>query len=150
MQVTKYPIVVFLTGAFLFNSGCESVDSRIRQHEATFTGLTPAQQERIRTGDIKRGDDADMVWIAFGKPSRRQSITTSSGRLREVWTYVEKRHVKEGAELRKTSSDSGRFAVEETYRVFNVLLREITFLDQRVVHVRDPRRDAQLVAALAP
>lgn len=142
--------MVLLFGMIFLSVGCESVDSRIRQHEATFTGLPEKTQQRLIDGEVRRGDKADMVFIAFGKPSHRDAIITSGGRQREVWTYVQRRHVKEDSEVVTDYSENGKFAVQETYRVYSVLLREITFLDERVVHVYDPHRDAQQLAAVLP
>lgn len=150
MQVTRYPFVVLLFGAILLSSGCESIDSRIRQHEATFTGLPQKTQQRLMDGEIRRGDRSDMVYIAFGKPTHREAIITSGGRNREVWTYTKKRHVKEESRLVTDQSEQGRLAVEEVYRVYVVKLREITFLDDRVVHIDDPQTNGSLVASLTP
>ena len=148
MQVTKYPIVALLLGSVLAGPGCESIDARIRQHEATYLGLASIDRQRLLAGEIRAGDNPEMVLIAYGEPTKRREITTSSGRRREVWTYSEKRLVKESAEIVETGNDRGRFAIEETYRTFNVVLREITFLDRIVVHVRDPQKEAELYAAL--
>jgi len=52
------------------------------------------------------------------------------------------RLVKAGAKLIDTGSERNRYAVEEIYRTYTKVEREITFLDNQVVHVRDPPKEA--------
>lgn len=147
MQVTKFPIVALMTAVVLASLGCESIDRRINTHHAAYASLTPADQDRIVQGDIRKGDSAELVTIAFGKPDSQSAITTSSGKQREVWIYTKTHHVKESSRVAHDGEGPQGAVFEDVYRVFKELEREITLLDGAVVYVRDPQRDAQLVAA---
>ena len=46
--------------------GCESISSRINERSTAFNNWTPTTQERIRTGELKVGDNTDMVYIVLG------------------------------------------------------------------------------------
>lgn len=147
MQVTKYPVVALMTALVLASLGCESIHHRIQTHHTAYASLSPFDQDRIVQGNIRPGDSAELVTIAFGQPDRKSAIRTSSGKKREVWVYTRTRHVKESSRVAHDGEDPQGAVIEDVYRVFKELKREITLLDGAVVHVRDPQSDAQLLAA---
>lgn len=129
--------------------GCESVDARVARHAATFGQLGPDVQARLRTGEVARGDTFDMVVIAAGEPQHANSITTSGGRTRTTWTYTKKVRRSVGTQNVKYSARQGTLTYEEVMRVDEFVLREVVFMDGRVVSVHDPVREARALAALA-
>lgn len=147
MQVTKLPIVALMTAVVLASLGCESIEHRIQTHHTAYASLSPVDQDRIVQGNIHQGDAAELVTIAFGQPDRKSAILTSSGKKREVWVYTKTRHVKESSRVAHDGEGPRGAVIEDVYRVINELEREITLLDGVVVQVRDPQRDAQLIAA---
>ncbi len=70
-------------------AGCSTPDSRIQKNQASFSQLSPADQERIRRGEVAVGFTADMVTMALGEPDRRFTRTTDRGTV-EVWAYQKK------------------------------------------------------------
>ncbi len=75
-----------LLGALLALAGCNTTASRIQQKSEVFASLPPADQERLRKGDVAIGDTPDMVFIAIGAPDRRIE-RTSAGAMRMEWIY---------------------------------------------------------------
>lgn len=70
----------------LVASGCQTVESRIRENPQLFASLDSATQERIRQGLIDLGYTEDMVYLALGAPDQKRetrSVTGSS----VVWIY---------------------------------------------------------------
>ena len=149
MKVTDYP-VIFLAIAMLGGSiGCESTQTRIKKHEAAFMAMNPTAQARVLEGEVELGDSSEMVFLAWGKPTHEDSITTSSGETRTVWTYTKKQLIKEGSRLASSPEGRRQVAVEDIYRVLEKIRRKVTFLDDRVVQVRNPEAEIQLLAKLA-
>ena len=132
----------------LAGAGCQSVHNRARQHAAVFQELAPAEQNRLLNGEVRTGDTPEMVEIALGEPADVQTLLTSQGRTRRTWVYTEKRYIKEGSQLVRVDEHRNTAEVADVYRVVNALVREVVFLDDQVVHVRDPRRETQALAAL--
>ena len=79
---------LLLSLALLF-AGCSTTDSRIQENEAAFQALSPAQQEKIRAGDVEVGYTQEMVRMALGAPDRSYTRTTDQGTV-EVWAYRSK------------------------------------------------------------
>ncbi len=77
---------LFLTALF-FTAGCNTLDSRIREKQTAFQSLDASAQERLRAGRVSIGDTEDMVYIALGKPSSKQELTSESGNS-IVWIYT--------------------------------------------------------------
>ncbi|MBS0633559.1 MAG: hypothetical protein JSS11_16740 [Verrucomicrobia bacterium] len=72
----------------LLACGCsttDTVDNRIKQNTAVYAGLTPEEQNQIRSGVITAGFSPEMVLMALGKPER---IIPGNGPGEEDWIYV--------------------------------------------------------------
>lgn len=67
-------------------TGCNTFQTRARERSATYEALTPQEQQRLRRGAINVGDNADMVYIALGRPEERRTVTTADG-THETWIY---------------------------------------------------------------
>lgn len=77
---TSSPLVVGLSlVAITFLTGCEDIESRIKEKMDAFSQLSPEAQARIRNQNIALGDSADMVYIALGKPNATEKATGASG-----------------------------------------------------------------------
>ncbi|WP_221029701.1 hypothetical protein [Actomonas aquatica] len=142
-------LIVLLPALLLGLVGCQTAETRARHHHELFTSLDAGTQARLLSGEAMVGDTPAMVEIAYGSPQIDKAITTASGRERRTWVYTKKHYTKEESQISHSSGRSGA-VIEDVYRVLNVLEREITFLDGRVVHVRDPQREAQALAAIGP
>ena len=69
--------------------GCESITTRIKERSAAFEDWSPTTQERIRTGELKVGDNTDMVYIVLGSPKNTEEIPREDGSTLSIWNYPE-------------------------------------------------------------
>jgi hypothetical protein len=72
----------------LLVAGCattDTVDNRIKRNSAIYAGLTPEEQNQIRSGIITAGFTPQMVLMALGKPER---VLPGRGPGEEDWVYV--------------------------------------------------------------
>jgi hypothetical protein len=60
----------------------DAFTERLNEKSATVT-LSAADRDRLKAGNIQKGDTMDMVYIAKGKPDR-----TSKSEYGPIWTYV--------------------------------------------------------------
>lgn len=67
-------------------SACSSPDSRIKDHQSTFSQLSAEDQGKIRGGHVDIGFTEEMVTMALGEPDRRYTRTTAQGTT-DVWAY---------------------------------------------------------------
>lgn len=84
------PLLGLLSAAALALLACgcsttDTVDNRIKQNTALYAGLTPEEQNQIRSGIITAGFSPEMVLMALGKPER---ILPGKGPGEEDWVYV--------------------------------------------------------------
>ncbi len=68
--------------------GCESISTRIKERSAVFENWAPATQQRIRTGELKVGDNTDMVYIVLGNPDSTEDIPREDGSTLSIWNYL--------------------------------------------------------------
>lgn len=85
---TILPLVLTTFTALLF-AGCEStgVTARIQEKRAVYATLAQEQQQMIQSGGLDVGYSPDMVYLAFGKPSRIETKNGADGPV-TVWTYT--------------------------------------------------------------
>ncbi len=79
-------------------SGCNTTADRIRQKSEVFASLPPADQARLRKGEVAIGDTGDMVFIALGAPTRHIESTTAKS-TRTEWIYREYHQTYEGSRV---------------------------------------------------
>lgn len=79
----------FTLPLLLLAAGCVSTPAdRIAKHPELFASLPPADQDRIRQGQIELGFTPDMVRLALGEPDRHMVRRAVEGNA-EIWFYVE-------------------------------------------------------------
>ncbi|MCF3651128.1 hypothetical protein [Synoicihabitans lomoniglobus] len=84
----KHPFVSLLVaGGCLVLVGCESIATRMKQREEVTRTWPPLTQERIARGEIKVGDDFDMVSVALGAPDGQETFTAKDGGIVTIWNY---------------------------------------------------------------
>jgi len=72
--------------ALLAFTGCQTVDTRIKEKPAVFASLDKVTQDRIREGIIGIGYTEDMVYLALGNPDQvRESVTAEKQTV--TWIY---------------------------------------------------------------
>jgi hypothetical protein len=72
--------------ALLAFSGCQTVETRIKEKPAVFASLDKTTQDRIKEGVIGIGYSEDMVYLALGSPDQvRESVTADKHTL--IWIY---------------------------------------------------------------
>ncbi len=91
-------IFLLLASAALFLSGCQTVDTRIKEKQAAFDRLDPVAQARVKQGLIEVGYTTDMVYIALGQPSETKETTTANGK-ETTWIYLTRYDEYQGTQL---------------------------------------------------
>jgi hypothetical protein len=72
--------------ALLSFTGCQTVETRIKEKPAVFASLDKTTQDRIMEGIIGIGYSEDMVYLALGSPDQiRESVTADKHTL--IWIY---------------------------------------------------------------
>ncbi len=67
-------------------TGCQTVDSRIKEKPDVFAQLDPATKDKIKQGIIELGYTEDMVYLALGAPDLKRESISTAGRT-ETWIY---------------------------------------------------------------
>ena len=79
-------------GILLLLAGCTTADTRAREMPAALRGLSPADQQLALSGRIREGFSKDAVYVAWGAPSRTDTLHVGSQPL-SYWLYT---HVQYG------------------------------------------------------
>ena len=77
----------FLLAASLgFITGCQTVESRIKEKPEAFAKADLATQEKITQGIIEIGFTEDQVYLALGKPDQKRETLNADGKT-ATWIY---------------------------------------------------------------
>ncbi|MDP2136258.1 MAG: hypothetical protein Q8J74_00255 [Candidatus Didemnitutus sp.] len=80
-------LTTFMLAASLgFLTGCQSVDSRIKENPQLFANLDAESQAKIKQGNIDLGFTEDMVYLALGAPDQKREVRSGKG-LSTAWIY---------------------------------------------------------------
>jgi hypothetical protein len=80
-------ITTFMLAASLgFLTGCQSVDSRIKEKPEVFARIDKATQDKIKQGIIDLGYTEDMVYLALGAPDQKRESISEKGKS-TTWIY---------------------------------------------------------------
>ena len=80
-------IRTFLLAASLgFITGCQTVESRIKEKPEAFAKADLATQEKITQGIIDLGYSEDLVYLALGAPDEKRETLTADGKT-VTWIY---------------------------------------------------------------
>lgn len=90
-------LIVFLASTFILTA-CSSVNSRISENQHQFNTFAPEAQAQIQSGHIDVGFTEDMVYMALGRPSDKETLARD-GKTLLIWKY-----------LRRSFKDSDRYA----------------------------------------
>jgi hypothetical protein len=69
-----------------FITGCQTVESRIKERPEVFANADYATQDKIKQGIIEIGFSEDEVYLALGKPNEKRQTVTSDGKT-STWIY---------------------------------------------------------------
>ena len=72
--------------ALALATGCQTVDSRIKEKPEAFASVDKATQDKIKQGIIELGFTPDLVYLALGKPDQKRELVTTAGH-NETWIY---------------------------------------------------------------
>ena len=72
--------------SLLFVTGCQNVDSRIKEKPDVFAKLDVAVQDKIKQGIIDLGFTEDMVYLALGAPDQKREAVSVTGQT-VTWIY---------------------------------------------------------------
>lgn len=77
--------VLLLTG-FALLTGCQSVESRIKEKPDVYAKLDAATQAKVKQGIIELGYTEDVVYLALGAPDhKRESVSPTGTKI--TWIY---------------------------------------------------------------
>jgi len=80
-------LTTFMLAASLgFITGCQSVDSRIKEKPEVFAQIDKATQDKIKQGIIDLGYTQDMVYFALGAPDQKRESISAAG-TSVTWIY---------------------------------------------------------------
>ena len=80
-------LTTFMLAASLgFITGCQSVDSRIKEKPEVFAKLDAATQDKVKQGIIEIGYTEDMVYLALGAPDHKRESISPAGQT-VTWIY---------------------------------------------------------------
>lgn len=85
MKTRLAPLLLSL----LLLSGCATVDSRIRKHQAAFDSWPASVQAMVRAEKVDIGFTPEQVRVALGEPDRIFTRKSSEGEA-EVWAYYDR------------------------------------------------------------
>ena len=67
-------------------TGCQTVESRIKEKPDVFAKLDAATQDKVKQGIIELGYTPDVVYLALGAPDRKHESVRATGKS-ETWIY---------------------------------------------------------------
>ncbi len=76
--------IVILTLGFF--TGCQTVETRIKEKPDAFAQVDKATQDKIRQGIIDLGYSEDLVYLALGAPDRKRESVSATGKT-TTWIY---------------------------------------------------------------
>lgn len=82
----RFSLLILATAALLTITGCQTVDSRIKEKPELFAGLDLATQDKIKQGIIDLGFSEDMVYLALGAPDQKKESVSATGQT-VTWIY---------------------------------------------------------------
>ena len=85
MNIVRSITVTSLLGVALL-AGCASPENRIKEDPASYSKLTPLQQEQVRKGDISIDMPDFGVTLALGKPDSITERIEVKGAV-QIWHY---------------------------------------------------------------
>ena len=75
-----------LAGSLGFLTGCQTVESRIKEKPEVFANADLATQEKITQGSIELGFTEDHVYLALGAPDQKRETVNADGKTL-TWIY---------------------------------------------------------------
>ena len=82
----NFSLFSLIAAALLFVTGCQNVDSRIKEKPDVFAKLDVATQDKIKQGIIDIGFTEDMVYLALGAPDQKREAVSATGQT-VTWIY---------------------------------------------------------------
>ncbi len=79
-------LTTLLLASLVVLTGCQTVDSRIKEKPDVFAQLDPATKDKIKQGIIELGYTEDMVYLALGAPDLKRESISAAGKT-ETWIY---------------------------------------------------------------
>ena len=89
---THLSFLAIAAAALLTITGCQTVDTRIKEKPDVFAKLDVATQDKIKQGIIDLGFTEDMVYLALGAADqKRESVSAAGNTLTWIYnTYYER------------------------------------------------------------
>ena len=83
---SPFPLLALAAFALLTFTGCQTVDSRIKEKPDVFAKLDVATQDKIKQGIIDLGFTEDMVYLALGSADQKRESVSATGKTL-TWIY---------------------------------------------------------------
>ena len=78
-----FSVVTLALGLF---TGCQTVETRIKEKPDAFAQVDKATQDKIRQGIIDLGFSEDLVYLALGTPDQKRESVAATGNT-TTWIY---------------------------------------------------------------
>jgi len=77
---------LLLAASLGFITGCQTVESRIKERPEVFANVDKATQDKIKQGIIDLGYTEDLVYVALGAPDQKRETVNADGKT-VTWIY---------------------------------------------------------------
>lgn len=89
-------LLLTLAAVGLCLTSCETLETRISEHQGIYNSLSPRDQALVRQGQIRSGMSTNAVWLAWGSPSVK-TAGEMRGHQTETWIYAVNRYAGYGS-----------------------------------------------------
>ncbi len=124
-----------LLAALAFLTGCETVDSRIKEKPGAFAQADSATQDKIKQGIIDLGFTEDLVYLALGKPDQKRESVSPTGKS-VTWIYNTYYQRSEGTHLAGYNRRVYFDPYLKTYRVYYRPVFEEVYTEETEERIR--------------
>jgi hypothetical protein len=96
MNKISKTLLLALAAVGLSLTSCETLESRISEHQDIYNSLSPRDQALVRQGQIRSGMSMHAVWLAWGSANVK-TAGEMRGHQTETWVYAVNRYAPYGS-----------------------------------------------------
>ncbi|MBP6863700.1 MAG: hypothetical protein KBC32_00360 [Candidatus Didemnitutus sp.] len=86
MKPTRLLLLAAAATTLLLATGCQTVETRIKEKPEAFASLDAETQAKVKQGIIDLGYSEDAVYLALGAPDQKRESRSAAG-AQTVWIY---------------------------------------------------------------
>jgi len=134
----------FLLAASLgFITGCETVESRIKEKSGAFANVDKATQDKIKQGIIDLGYTEELVYVALGGPDQKRETVTADGKT-VTWIYNTYYERREGTSFAGYHRSVYYDPYLRAYRMYYRPVYADTYVEEKEQRIRIVFRDGKV------